>query len=576
MRQAEARAKRRIQELGPETSQEAASAIVRNELDKALAAARDAEDAMWAAVPRDVTTRLDSTRQTYRQILRDQPKAADPEDIPGVLRENLGTLRKPGEEGSGLVGPGGQPLPPGGGGPARLSGGNLGSQESVQELQTLRSRLLREAREERAKDSPNREKLSVISRMQEAILDDLGALEGQVQGEVGQSLRSALNYSRNLNERFTQGSVGKLMGFERRGGEKVAPGLTLKRTVGRGGPEGGEEVDALMRAVEDSPQETRQQVEAFLTEGFRTQAVDEQGALSPSAAKRFLQRNAQVLERFPELRDRLRAAAQAKEQAQQLSDRITRAQSDANSGRLQVFLNAPVDREIDRVLKAKNPGETARAVLAEARRDPTGRAVRGLKSDFLQVLESRATSGKGGLSGTKLNQLISEPRTQRAIRAIYTPEEQRRLKRLTDILVQAESDQPTLDTAAGVLGALAGRSLNTGTIQAPGKVAGFAQRSARKLLGVANETSDERIRQMFADAVQDEKLFRALFTPLRGERREKFVMDQIQGWMGGPATAGTGTSPQGPESTSGQSRQPEEQNPRSPGLRIPESGVRVE
>ena len=91
---------------------------------------------------------------------------------------------------------------------------------TVQELKSLRSELLREVRAEKAKDAPDRAKISLLQDLQQSLLADM-----DVPGD--DALTIALGFSRGLNQRFRQGDVGMILGYQK-SGEGAVPSLLIR------------------------------------------------------------------------------------------------------------------------------------------------------------------------------------------------------------------------------------------------------------------------------------------------------------------------------------------------------------
>src|SRR5690606_1787240 len=127
-----------------------------------------------------------------------------------------------------------------------LGGGNesFGSEESVKEVHGLYSALREEARNSRAGDTRNLNRARLADDMADALLEDMQSIEA-----ASQPLREAIDFSRHLNERFSRGSVGRVLGNERTGGDRVADIQTLDATVGRPGRSGAVGYDELARAL---------------------------------------------------------------------------------------------------------------------------------------------------------------------------------------------------------------------------------------------------------------------------------------------------------------------------------------
>ena len=98
-----------------------------------------------------------------------------------------------------------------------------------------------------------------------------------------------------------------------------------------------------MQAVENSP-DARKAASDFMQLQFLNQATDRNGIVIPAAAARFVDRNGQILEKFPELREQMTGA----QRSQDLADRTlgrneARRKSlyDKRQARAALFLDGP-------------------------------------------------------------------------------------------------------------------------------------------------------------------------------------------------------------------------------------------
>ena len=70
-------------------------------------------------------------------------------------------------------------------------------------------------------------------------------------------LDEALNFSLELNQRYRQGTVGKILGYTIEGGEKMDPSIMLERTLGSPASRGAisrAKYDQLAKAADGSPE----------------------------------------------------------------------------------------------------------------------------------------------------------------------------------------------------------------------------------------------------------------------------------------------------------------------------------
>lgn len=511
---ARGRAEQRLAALGPRATREDANRLAREELEGALSSARQQEKQIWGAVDRDLVVEASETHAAYSAAMMTTPKA-QVDDIPAIAQRVLGG-EKP----------------------------QIGPTTNVKELHGLYSKLGEVARIARAAGEFN--KARIAEDMRGAILQDLGARAGSVQGQTGESLRRALDFSKDLNDRFVRGPVGNILGSERTGTPAVAPGLTLEKSVGRAGAAAREEAEALRRATEFSGNAPamREHIQDFLRGEFNRRVV-RGGEINPTLAATYLRERDELLKLYPELKTEMEAATQA---GRKLA--LVQKQGNPDQSAAAVFLRAEPGAEIAKVLKSPDPGKQIRFLVKLARRDSSGTAERGLKSAFLDHLIQQSTSRftLGGLesdlmiSGSAMRQALDTPKMRAAVSGLFTKDETNRLLQIATIARKMElsyfagADAEMLKTApsymaqtvAAVLGARAGRALDTGTIQAPGKMAAFFQR-------VLNTVWKDPARKILTDAIENPELFRTLMMDLRDARKAEIAFSRLNGWLAGVA-----------------------------------------
>lgn len=516
--QAQGIARAKLDALKPEQRRTEASVIVRDELEKALSDARAQEREFWSQVPSDTEVSTESARATYMALKDDLPRAQR-DDIPEVADRFLDST----------------------------SNQKLGDVDTVKELQGLRSALLEQSRKARAAGELNTARIA--DGIADAILDDMSAADG------GDALATARAFSRDLNERFKQGAVGRVLGYAREGGSKVAPESTLDTTVGRGGVRGAVETDEVMRALESSPAQGKRSVEQYLRNRFL--ATLDNGKVNPDKLAKFVRDNEEMLDRFPGFKQQL----QDLEQAQQFANRLQRT-TDARVKALQspsvsraaMFLNARPEEEIDAILRSKDPVAAAREIRRQVAKDQTGEARRGLKAAFLDYLERRSATGKFTgeehpqpiLGGRAMTATLSDGKVQAVANEILSTEEMSRLRQITQELSKIETSsgrlpdvgKPMEDTPSTIIrfigqtmAARSGAKLGQGTSGASLLTANFASQRVRRLL--QNLTND-RAAELLKDAVQDKQLFRGLLLDLDRPINVKVTNQRLNSWLAGP------------------------------------------
>ena len=507
LEQARDAAARRLSMIEPERRAGANAAIVREELDSAFTAAKQTENQIWSEVPQVAVVPTQRARQTFEEIVQTTPRAKA-DEIPQLARSLLG------EDG-------------------------LGAAEPVSEVYGLYSRLGQMVREEAAKPAPNRSIISNLTRMRGAILEDLGAV-GDEQTAVGSAINRARNYSRELADTFEAGTVGRLLGATRQGGDRVDPNLTLEAALGSGGSRGAvgarDITDAAAFGGDGSRLEATQgAVEDFMRGRFVDRAARD-GQINPDRARDFMQRERETLDRFPSLAEQFSGAEQA-----------ARSAADLQSSPGGAFIGTRPGEEVARTVFGRNvtdPQEAARSLYRQATADETGQAVRGLKGGAVDYVMSAATTGARGdpqVSGRAMRNTINENRG--ALSEILSDDEIRRLDRVGHEFAKLEQarsggllagdlvdHQPNriIEYLARVVAARSGAQMGAGTSGASLQAAGMASNRVRDMM---QRLQGGRAEALLRDAVQDEDLMRSLFSEMSSRRKSDRAFSAVEQWL---------------------------------------------
>ena len=375
----------KLSRLRPNTPREKANTIVRKELDDAYEAARLQEKELWDNVPSEIPASVENTRTRFAEILRKRDRKVDnPEDIPDFLRKIF--------SGKGAV----------------------KGEQRLGRVHRIRSRVLEAERLERAKDAPNRNKMRILGELADSLLDDMAVA-------ASDEINLARSYSRDFNQRFRQGTVGDILGFAKTGEPELPAALTLERTVGRTGPAGGVGVEDITRAtgVQATPQDTGFQVTQdairdFVADRFIRKFPD--GEVNPRTGKAFLQENAQVLARNPDLKTEIEQAISSQESAQRYvasQQKTERLLSDKRKTAASIFLDAPVGQEVKAILSSKNPQAAMKSLVKRSVKDKSGEAIAGLRAATIDEVSNFLFSGRRDIgqellpSGERFNRFIN-------------------------------------------------------------------------------------------------------------------------------------------------------------------------
>ncbi|WP_440997653.1 SAP domain-containing protein [Arhodomonas sp. SL1] len=508
-----------IQRLDPDASPREISQAARSRVENALDDARRTETELWSSLDRDAPATLSTTRRTLRAELANRSRFDDPEDVPQWLTKAIDETESP------ILGPDGKP--------AGSEGVTFG------DVHALRQRVGSALAEERAKPAPNRSKVRILSQTYDSLLDDMASAEGQ-----GKALESALAYSRKLNQRFRQGTVGRLLGFERRGGPAVDPADTLRKIVG------GQASGTQAREFLEAAPEARQDVANYLRAAFLSQATEE-GTVNPRAARAFRRKHGEVLDQLPELKAELSDADRMARAAKRFKARAGNARRLAynrNKSRAALYLDGAPGEEWDRVLRSKEPAKAARALRRKIGKDPKAR--QGLKSSFVETLMRRAEAGDVADDGTRF---VSGRRFRRLLEdhedvadALgFTDAERRRLERIATTFERMEtrprSGEPVMDDMPGEIASLIARLIGakSGQRMADGMGSSLvmAQHFSQRMQRLLGRITRDKGREIIAASMDDPELFRALMTNAREHPEDaRKAVQRINAWLVGQAS----------------------------------------
>lgn len=525
IQQAAAVADEKLAALGARGTREDLNRLARQELDSAKRAARKQETQLYKAIPAEARVPTSASSEMLEHFRLTTPKAQR-KDIPA---EAVNFLRPTKVNAKGKV----------------VANPNyLGKETTIEEMRGLQSSLREAARRAGADNRFNEARIA--NDMADSISDDIANAVGSP--EVKEAVDIATAFSKDLNDRFTRGPVGKLLGSDRTGGARTDPSLTLESTVAGGGPREAVATDALLEAVRRNGNEPvmREHIEGFLIDDFRRTAVRE-GSVNPAAAQRWLSDNQDVLARFPELTREIADAGAA-------GGRLAEAGRlmDPKVSRAAVFIKAPPGEEVARVIRTAKPREAMQELAALAATDKSGKATEGLKAAFYEMLLSKSqVSGKLDLaekpfvSGTLLTEQLNRDPIIEAARGLLTRGEIRRLGQIRETAVLMERARLTHAASEGVIGdqpnilfgilarvggaqlgrIIAGRT-GGGTVQTPGILSAQVQRLLQA--GVQDPA-----KRLLTDSIGDESLFKAMLVPQANisPTAEKAVRARLNAWV---------------------------------------------
>jgi hypothetical protein len=414
---------------------------------------------------------------------------------------------------------------------------SLGENAPAQRLFQLYSKLRQTARNARGGENPSRNKARIADDLADAILKDIDSADV---GDVSSPYRAAITYSRELNQKFTQGTVGDVLGLKARGGPAMSPGVTLERTIGRGGPQAAISADELRTAVGNSP-DAEKAARDYLRGRFQRFAVTD-GGVNDKAAARFLRENDELLDRFPDLKRQITEVAKSARFADNARAEVEAGIKEAGAtpvGRFADESKRRYGREFENILSNPDAPAAASQIAQAARNDPTGAASRGLKDAAYRYLMKHGQE----MPLRHISRVMGDDRSGAAIRSILDNKELARVAQMMrayeSVLKSGDvrpaeggviSDLPNtiLDTIARVQAAKFGGARGGGTMGGSLQTAQIATSGVRGLL---RRLTNDKAEQLLFDAIEDPDLMKSLLisagTP-PGRRPPR----QLAAWIG--------------------------------------------
>tara|TARA_A100001391_G_scaffold91762_1_gene60560 strand:+ start:2347 stop:5118 length:2772 start_codon:yes stop_codon:yes gene_type:complete len=481
--------------LSPTEVRQSSNQIVRDALERALDDAKKQQDELWKAIPQSARGPVKNTIQTYKDIVS-RTASAQIGDIPDSAKR--------------IIGPS-----------ARRKGRGRVTRTTVRELDGLYKKLGEEARDARASGFFNEARIA--EDLREAILNDLGSFTSD-EVFVSEAIDAARTFSRQMNEKFNRGPVGKILAFSREGGEKIATELTIS-TILQPGVKATIGFEALKKATDDPL--AFEAISNFLKSKFFSQVVDPTtGRIrNQSSVDTFLRQNEDILDLVPTVKAQLTTARDADDALRLITNRSDALRKSLDNPKISSFasiINQPADVAINQVFNNVDPQSAMQRLINAARKDKLGQASDGLKSSVSEYLINRITTGRLDsqgrpvLNGLELQRLLKDTKVSKTLSLIFNPQELSELsnvaKQMSSLQLQSQINPLTrisddragfiVEKIAQIIGAKIGAKLSStsgGSIQS----ASIGSTVARKWL---NNLTSRTAKQLLIDAVRDPEL----------------------------------------------------------------------
>jgi hypothetical protein len=347
-----------------------------------------------------------------------------------------------------------------------------------------------------------------------------------------ESLANAINFSREKNNVFSEGTVGKILRVGGDSGDVVPEMLTLTQTMGQMGIRGANAVDEIINAASfarDSAGYAGQDnlagaLGSFMNNEFIL-AATKQGKVNVNRAQTFLTNNQVILDRFPEVRSAIESAIEsgiARDSSEFLRKAGISAIDSPEVSKAVLLMNKGANAAFDSILTSRNSILETRKVIEMLGKDETGEALSGLKQGFFDYLISKGEVGDV-ISGDKLANFIDSPNVRGVIHTLFDTQERTRLYTIIRTAQRADSARTAAPSVEGItgdriskisetllsiLGAAYGRRVTTAigsgaVLQIPAATASLFRDLGAK--GLANPA-----KRLIIAALNDEKLFRQI------------------------------------------------------------------
>jgi len=389
-----------------------------------------------------------------------------------------------------------------------------------------------------------------LQRINNGIVEDIS------ESALSDDFRIAVDFSTELNNRFTRGRIGQALKFDPRGGRKVSP-ETISETLFPASPvKASEGVTATMQAVSPMPGaiETGRtgRTAAAIDDLVRTKLFNNVGEFDERAARTMLEKKGEFIRHFPRLREEIQAALRSSDAQNALANRISKARvslKDKNRTALGLITNSRPEQVIPKIMNSQQRRKLLSQAVSKTKR--TDRfAYQGLQDGYVDELFSYGATGavdelgNKQLSGLRLKEYLDATRQDIKAAGLFGDRELKRLDHIVENAMRLERTGTNEQKAAQlleentdflsdfiirVMGANIGGKFAGGSTGSPLVAAHAGSRVARMM---AEAMPQESVVDLLANAIRDEKIYKELMGVVTTPALDTKRIQRLHSWLG--------------------------------------------
>jgi len=481
---------------------------INKNINSAMRVARDNEDEAWSNVSKDITTDISGTKSNFINMVWNLEKTADKELLPKFVYDFLGNIKN-----------------------GKFKDGELLNVESVRDIHKLRSRINKVIRTERGEKSVDWDKIRVLDDIQAGLLSDIS------KSGAGKEYQRALGVSKQLNQDFRGGIVGRLLGYDRESGYQ-SPGIVMQ-----GIGEKSKLADNVLKLISADPR-TYSQIEELLKANIATSrgVMSAKGRVNPDGVKLYLKKNEEAMKMFPKLRDDLYSAALKEKEAMDATIKGKSSLAKLKQSVVNKYAYSDPETGLNNILKGNNPEKEMETLLKYS--GPELKS--GIKDDVISLIIGKSESGGINpdtyfkeINGRKIGEFWRKNKS--TLSKPLSKPEIKRLEQVIETLTKNQLDEgiaassgeaikprlKILEYFARRFAAVKGAESVKGT----GGELQAASRASTVAKNIVNKFDTTMPLKLLKDTISDKELFDAVMSSIKTPMQVKKVDHVISSWI---------------------------------------------